>query len=381
MTEISKAKKKARRRLEALRVNEISFVDNPAVPEAVFAIVKRDDSEEGTAMQVELKSREQAISVLTEVAKSAPESVDMSKVFVEVSKQLSHGQVHEMLYAALKQMYPPPADEPYCCDWYICEVFDEFFIYEKEGKLYRMGYMKNDSGIALVAEEPMQVRRVVSYEPIGFGVAKSADAKQEASEIVRRFDDGGVQIVKFDLDAIDRLEKARALLNDAIEQTQQTGVVSDVSKEDDSENTSSADDSGDAAQTSESDSDASKGRDATEVAAEASGATETQPDASGEAQQQAQASNSDTPADAAASETAESDVQKSDFELAAEKLEQRRKEREDARIVELEKRQRESEAKAIDSLEKLTHKLEEVSKKLDDTKESVDVASGKKLFA
>lgn len=47
------AKEKPRKRVTDLKVHEISFVDNPAVPKAKFLIVKRHDVEGGDTMKIE----------------------------------------------------------------------------------------------------------------------------------------------------------------------------------------------------------------------------------------------------------------------------------------------------------------------------------------
>lgn len=50
------AKEKPRKRVTDLKVHEISFVDNPAVPKAKFLIVKRHDVEGGGKMELEKES-------------------------------------------------------------------------------------------------------------------------------------------------------------------------------------------------------------------------------------------------------------------------------------------------------------------------------------
>lgn|GEM_PF-5578160 len=57
-----RSKRKAKRRLVNVQVNEISLVDNPAVPEATFVVAKRDAAEsEGEAVAEELAKDEELV--------------------------------------------------------------------------------------------------------------------------------------------------------------------------------------------------------------------------------------------------------------------------------------------------------------------------------
>lgn len=50
---------------------------------------------------------------------------------------------------------------------YVADVYDNFFIYEYDGKLFRLAYTTADDGVSLGEDAPVEVRRVSEYRTVG----------------------------------------------------------------------------------------------------------------------------------------------------------------------------------------------------------------------
>jgi hypothetical protein len=70
---------------------------------------------------------------------------------------------------------------------YIEDVYDGFFIYELAGKLFRLGYTRNDSQVQLTDEEPEQVMRVSEYRKVADGAfVGNAEQFQPEGETMKK---------------------------------------------------------------------------------------------------------------------------------------------------------------------------------------------------
>lgn len=75
--------------------------------------------------------------------------------------EMSHEQLADMLRDKLSAKFTQ--DEP---SVYVAQVFDEDFIYEQGGKLYRLSYTKSDEDVE-VGKKPVHVMRKVSFDVVG----------------------------------------------------------------------------------------------------------------------------------------------------------------------------------------------------------------------
>lgn len=91
-------------------------------------------------------------------------------VLPKVVNQLSHDQLHSSLSVQLRERFPGKMNEygyiNYDC--YILAVYDKYIVYEKSDTTYRLDYKTDlrDNSVTLSDEEPVEVRRVVSYKPV-----------------------------------------------------------------------------------------------------------------------------------------------------------------------------------------------------------------------
>jgi hypothetical protein len=90
--------------------------------------------------------------------------------------QMSHSDIRETLAGAMREKHGDSL--------WIMDVFDEFFVFELEGKFYRMAYASGDASIS-VTGEAVQVARVTSYKAIPDGqvIANSTDSILFSEEI------------------------------------------------------------------------------------------------------------------------------------------------------------------------------------------------------
>lgn len=78
--------------------------------------------------------------------------------------ELSYNSIQQMLATAIQQKLNFNSEKG---PWiWIADVYSNFFIYEKEGKFWRLGYTANDAGVTLSDEDPIEVKRVTEYRTI-----------------------------------------------------------------------------------------------------------------------------------------------------------------------------------------------------------------------
>lgn len=79
-----------------------------------------------------------------------------------MSNEMSHSNLYTVLSAALRKKFPSTGDSGLYSCW-IQDVYSNFVIYEKDGKLWRLGYTSSDTGVELSDEAPVEVMRVTEY--------------------------------------------------------------------------------------------------------------------------------------------------------------------------------------------------------------------------
>lgn len=80
--------------------------------------------------------------------------------------EMSHDNIRRALCEALSSKYAPPGATSSPYNYWIEDVYDDFFIYSYDGKLYRMDYTATDSGVTLGDKDPVQVQRVTEYRTV-----------------------------------------------------------------------------------------------------------------------------------------------------------------------------------------------------------------------
>lgn len=81
-----------------------------------------------------------------------------------VDNELSHSDIQSALMTAVREKFNIGDNGPFV---WVADVFDNFFIYERDGKFWRLGYMSNDNGVSLSDETPVQVQRKSSWVTVG----------------------------------------------------------------------------------------------------------------------------------------------------------------------------------------------------------------------
>ncbi len=94
-----------------------------------------------------------------------------------IENELSHNDIRQMLSMELRKNVSQ-ADPSV----YVCEVYDDFFIYEAGyDKSYKLSYTKTDTGVELGSEGPLEVVREVSYVSV---TGNSGNTQEENGEVM-----------------------------------------------------------------------------------------------------------------------------------------------------------------------------------------------------
>lgn len=109
-----------------------------------------------------------------------------------VYNELSFDDIRQDLCNALVQKYPVPGNANTLYSYpYIEDVYSNFFVYSRDGKLFRLGYTSDDTGIKLGSETPVEVYEVTEYRtvadaaPIGNqDQSKTKDEQMNKKEVV-----------------------------------------------------------------------------------------------------------------------------------------------------------------------------------------------------
>lgn len=76
--------------------------------------------------------------------------------------EMSFNNIQSQLWEALDAKFGTNGMNGPSC--YVADVYSNFFIYSRDGELYRLGYMANDTGVTLSDETPVPVTRVTQYQ-------------------------------------------------------------------------------------------------------------------------------------------------------------------------------------------------------------------------
>jgi hypothetical protein len=87
----------------------------------------------------------------------------------QANNELSHSDLHSMLYRSLRDRFKQ--SEPSA---FISEVYDDYFVYEQDGKLYKLRYTKLEDGVNL-GGSPVEVMRETTYVSVTNSEASKGD--------------------------------------------------------------------------------------------------------------------------------------------------------------------------------------------------------------
>lgn len=112
-----------------------------------------------------IKKGKSMLASMQEPIQKAVENVLMRMGLTD--NEMSYSNISQSLSTVLREKYG--IKEGSGSYVWVCDVYSNFVIYEYEGKLYRLGYMSNDSGVSLSDETPVEVRRVTEYRTVEDG--------------------------------------------------------------------------------------------------------------------------------------------------------------------------------------------------------------------
>lgn len=82
-----------------------------------------------------------------------------------IDNEMSHDNIRRALRDALFERFniTGSVNDPFI---FVEDVYSNFFVYENDGKLFRLGYSASDTGVTLADEEPVEVVRVTEYRTV-----------------------------------------------------------------------------------------------------------------------------------------------------------------------------------------------------------------------
>lgn len=104
-------------------------------------------------------------------------SVDDGCGILANASELSHDDLRSLLQTKLVEKLGTTTTDD---DFWVVEVFDDHVIYRREDKLFQLGYAKNDKELILSEEQPVEVKRVTTFEPVNNGKGGSTMNRKEA---------------------------------------------------------------------------------------------------------------------------------------------------------------------------------------------------------
>jgi len=102
------------------------------------------------------------------------------------ANEMSHGNIRESLSVALRKklnIASEVGDGPYL---WIADVYNDFVIYEYDGKLFRIGYTDTDTGVTLSDDAPVLVVRVTEYRTATGAFVGNRDQNQEPKNMNKK---------------------------------------------------------------------------------------------------------------------------------------------------------------------------------------------------
>lgn len=80
-----------------------------------------------------------------------------------VDNEMSHENIRSMIQQALRTKFNVGTDGPWV---WVEAVYSNFFVYEKDGKLFRLDYEASDTGVTISDEKPVEVVRQVEFRTV-----------------------------------------------------------------------------------------------------------------------------------------------------------------------------------------------------------------------
>lgn len=145
----------------------------------------------------------------------------------KTNNELSHDDIREQLSTQIRKKFNP--DEPHMADAFVVDVFDDSFVFERDGKLFQLGFNTKDNSISISEDAPTEVRLVRSFEPvtnssptkgnsmdrekvIGNLITNCDCWTEEDRETLNEFSDEKLKALK---EGMDKAKRAEAVANSA----------------------------------------------------------------------------------------------------------------------------------------------------------------------
>lgn len=113
------------------------------------------------------RKREQVMSLFRKALQEAGISIN----------EMSHSNIRDNLTTALRKKFKAEGDNgPFL---WVADVYNDFVIYELDGKLFRIGYTDTDTAVTLSDEAPVSVVRVTEYRTVTGAFVGNRDQNQE----------------------------------------------------------------------------------------------------------------------------------------------------------------------------------------------------------
>lgn len=97
--------------------------------------------------------------------------------------EMSHDNIRSSVSTALRKKLNVSDNGPFLC---VADVYNDFVIYEFDGKLFRIGYSDTDTGVTLSDEAPVLVVRVTEYRTVSGAFVGNQDKNQEPKNMNKK---------------------------------------------------------------------------------------------------------------------------------------------------------------------------------------------------
>lgn len=108
----------------------------------------------------------------------------LTNVLGLTDNEMSHENIRGMIQAALRTKLNIGNDGPWV---WVEAVYSNFFVYEKDGKLFRLDYEASDTGVTISDEKPVEVVRQVEFRTVeGAKFVGNLDQQQQNNESMNK---------------------------------------------------------------------------------------------------------------------------------------------------------------------------------------------------
>lgn len=161
-------------RANTVDIRVLQAVDAKSIMEVSTGLFTDNDFEEGTyngkAYQYAAKNfRPDHLALLPDVKGAC--SIEDGAGLLQVN-EASHGDLRQAIQMAVQvwdnENDPKPDDRMGMLSVYVTDVYNTYFVYEDDGKLFRMGYTNTPKGVE-VDGNPVEVVRVTEYRTVAGG--------------------------------------------------------------------------------------------------------------------------------------------------------------------------------------------------------------------